>query len=72
MEKKTNKNAIHENVNVSKKFVDAAIWIENLHMFFVEENERGIYLENQEDIFTELTSAIQKMIGCNAYWNIVD
>ena len=72
MEKKTNKNAIHENVNVSKKFVDAAIWIENLHMFFVEENERGIYLENQEDIFAELTSAIQKMIGCNAYWNIVD
>lgn len=72
MEKKTNKNAIYENVNVSKKFVDAAIWIENLHMFFVEENERGIYLENQEDIFAKLTSAIQKMIGCNAYWNIVD
>ena len=58
MEKKTNKNAIHENVNVN--------------MLFDEENEQGIYLENQEDIFAKLTSAIQKMIGCNAYWNIVD
>ena len=72
MEKKTNNNIMLENVNVSKKFVDAAIWIENLHTFFDEEDERGIYLENQEDIFAKLTSAIQKMIGCNAYWNIVD
>ena len=72
MEKKINNNMIQECVNVSKNVADAATWIENLHRFFDKEDQRSIYLQDSEDIFAKLTSAIQGMIGCEAYWNIVD
>ena len=72
MEKKTNNNTMLESVNVSKNVADAATWVENLHRFFDKEDTRGIYLQNSEDIFAKLTSAIQGMLGCETYWNIVD
>ena len=72
MEQKINNNMIQENVNVSKNIADAASWIEKLHRFFDKEDTRGIYLQNSEDIFAKLTSAIQGLLGCETYWNIVD
>lgn len=72
MEKKTDNNMLQESVNVSKNVTNAAAWVENLHRFFDKEDQHGIYLQNPDGVFAKLTSAIQGMIGCEAYWNIVD
>ena len=72
MEKKTNNNITLENVNVGKKFADAATWVENLHLFFDKEDSQETYLQNQSDLFAQLTSAIQGMLGREVYWNIID
>ena len=59
-------------IMVSASTTDASTWIENRHRFFDKEDQHSIYLQNSEDIFAKLTSAIQRMIGCEAYWSIVD
>lgn len=72
MEKKTNNNMLQESVNVSKNVTDAAVWVENLHRFFDKEDQHGIYLQNSEAVFGQLTDAVQRMLGCEVYWRIGD
>ena len=51
---------------------EAVSMIQKLHDFFDTEDQHGIYLQGSEDIFGQLTDAVQRMLGCEVYWRIGD
>lgn len=67
-----NENNKAERVLVSESMFEAVSMIQKLHDFFDTEDPHGIYLQDSEDLFGQLTDAAQRMLGCEVYWRIGD
>lgn len=59
-------------IKVSSSTAEAAVMVEKLYNFFVEEDEHERYLQDMEEIFSKLMVAVQDMIGSEAYWSAID
>lgn len=66
----TNNNSTMVKVNSST--AEAAVMVEKLYNFFIEEDEHERYLQDMEEIFSKLMVAVQDMIGSEAYWSAID
>lgn len=66
----TNKNSTM--VKVNRSTAEAAVMVEKLYNFFIEEDEHERYLQDMEEIFSKLMVAVQDMIGSEAYWSAID
>jgi len=70
--KKTQINNNVTMVMVNSTTAEAAVMVDKLYKFFNEKDEGEIYLQDTEETFSKLTNAVQGMIGCEAYWKIVN
>lgn len=59
-------------IKVSSSTAEAAVMVEKLYNFFIEEDEHERYLQDMEEIFSKLMVAVQDMIGSEAYWSAID
>ncbi|KGF50344.1 hypothetical protein [Prevotella disiens] len=59
-------------VKVNSSTAEAAVMVEKLYNFFIEEDEHERYLQDTEDIFSKLMVAVQDMLGSEAYWSAID
>lgn len=69
--KKTQTNNNVTMVMINSTTAEAAVMVDKLYKFFNERDESETYLQDTEKTFSKLTNAVQGMIGCEAYWNIV-
>lgn len=72
MEKNINRTESKENTNIAvvRNLAEAAYCIYRLQDIFDEEDPHGVYMQRQDEMFEEMMSAVQHMLGCQAFWEI--